>query len=94
MKHRLLSKIISAVIVAVIQNSIFYMMDVHRAEMGRDRFIAQQTARYNRTVANASFVHYLIPSLLLLGIMLVMYEFFAFATCKFLDKIFNEKSKL
>jgi hypothetical protein len=88
MKYRLISKIISAIIVAVILNCAFYRMNLHHAVMGREAYMAQQAARYDRIMVSPSFTHYLIPSLFMLGIMFVMYEFFAFAICKFLDKMF------
>ena len=56
--------------------------------MGREAFLAKETARYDRDFANPhSIVIEVIAGLILIGICLAAYELIAFAVLKILERI-------
>ena len=86
MKHRLIGRIISGIVLALIVNTACYLDSVHREHIGREEFLARQTARYDRAFAEPTFTHYLIPSLIVLAVLFALYELFAFVIAKLIAK--------
>jgi hypothetical protein len=88
MIYKILNKIISVIILAIISGCIEHHVSEIRNQMGREDFLANQTVRYDHYYASPhSVVIMVIACLFLIGFYLVAYEFIALVVLKLLVKI-------
>jgi hypothetical protein len=87
MKPRVIGRIISAIILAVLFGLYMHHDYVVRGQMGRDVFLAKQAARFDRHFANPDpVVVQLIATVILFGIFFSVYELIAFVLSKIFEK--------
>jgi hypothetical protein len=88
MINKVVSKIISAGILAVICGCILHLVDAGKGQMGREAYLAGQAARYDRDYAQPhSMIIQVIACLIVIGVCLAAYELIAFVVLKILEKI-------
>jgi hypothetical protein len=88
MINKIVSKILSAGILAIIYGCYSHIMDVNKGQMGREAYLVSQAAGYDRDLAQPhSVVLYVIACLFMIGICLAAYELIALAITKILEKI-------
>lgn len=88
MINKIVGKILSAGILAIICGYCSHFMDVNRGQMGREAYLLSQASRYDRDLAQPhSVVLYVIACLFMIGVCLAAYEIIALAIIKILEKI-------
>ena len=92
MNQKILSKIIAAGILAIIMGCVLHIVQQKNIQMGREAFLAQEAARYDREFhlsahPSITLISAVIVSLVSYGILIVAYEIIAFVILKILEKI-------
>jgi uncharacterized membrane protein YkgB len=95
MKSRIVGRIIAAIILAVLIGLYDHHMHVAGSQMGRDAFIAKETARFDRHFATPDpVVVDVMSSIILFGIFFCVYELIAFVASKILQKPMADSERL
>ena len=94
MKSQVISRIVSAIFIAVLFGLYMHHDYVVRGQMGRDAYLAKQAARFDRHFANPDpVVVQLIAAVILFGIFFSVYELIVFVLAKIFEKIGGQKGR-
>ena len=86
--NKIISKLISGAICAIVSGLLVYMDYVQRGQLGKDAFLAKQAARYDKYFAHPEpIIINIITSLILFCILFAIYEAMGFVIFKILEKI-------
>jgi hypothetical protein len=88
MNNKVLGRLISIGILAIIAACVIHIDHTRQYEMGREAFLAKKAAFYDHNYAHPdSTFHNAILSLFILGILYAPYELIAFVALKVLERI-------
>ena len=92
MNNKIISRIISVGILAIIATCILHILHAEKFQMGREAYLAEQAAFYDRYYAHsASIAAGALATLSLAGIFYGVYELIAFVVLKILERINAEE---
>ena len=92
--NKIISKIISAGIIAILMGLWLYIDHSHGQQTGKDAFLAKEGARYDRHFANPEpAITDIIAALVLFYIFFAIYEAVAFVIFIILEKINPSKQE-
>jgi hypothetical protein len=92
MNRNIVSKIISAGILAIIMGCVLAILQQKNIQMGREAFLAKEAVRYDKEYhlsahPSITLVSAVIVSLFLYGFLFAVYELIAFVVLKILERI-------
>jgi hypothetical protein len=90
--NRILSKIISAGILATIMGCALHIVQQENVQMGREAFLAKEAARYDKEYhlsahPSITLISAVVVSLFLYGVLFAVYELITFVVFKILERI-------
>jgi hypothetical protein len=92
MNQKILSKIITAGMFAIIMGCFLYIVQQENVQMGRAAFLAKEATHYDKELhlsahPSITLISAIFVSLFLYGILFAAYELIAFVVLKVLEKI-------